>query len=331
MISFKSDKHRYKNYRIVFFLLSIFISFTVHGQGVKEGIESFESKNYHSAFDILMPFAEQGDPDAQEYIANMYRFGYGVENDNEEAARWYKKSAYQGNPLSLINLDIIYSQGLAGSDEEIFEWSLYLAEEGKKSKDQPPGRIFLGAQYNTGLFYIKGKGVPQNISEGLRWLRLAEENSYDPAKYFLALEYAKGDILEKNMREAINRFEVVAKSGDARAQYLLGSIYSNGDGVPQNYETSAYWMEKSSRQGFSSAQVGLAIMYIYGRGVEENFVMAYILLSLSAAQGDTHARSSRDELLNFLSREQVNEGQRIASEWTVGSELPSPRNIRTWP
>jgi TPR repeat protein len=55
------------------------------------------------------------------------------------------------------------------------------------------------AQYNLGVMYDKGLGVPQDYKTAVKWYSLA------------------------------------AEQGLAAAQYNLGFIYYNGKGVPQNY------------------------------------------------------------------------------------------------
>ena len=61
------------------------------------------------------------------------------------------------------------------------------------------------AQYNLGLMYDKGKGVPQGYAEAVKWYRQA------------------------------------AEQGHATAQYNLGVMYSKGEGVPQDYAQAHMW------------------------------------------------------------------------------------------
>ena len=62
-------------------------------------------------------------------------------------------------------------------------------------------------------------------------------------------------------------------------------------------------------------------MYHLGQGVSRNPVMAYVMSSLAAAQGNEKARKNRNTILEQLSPNQIAEGQRIASEWRVGTPL----------
>ena len=41
------------------------------------------------------------------------------------------------------------------------------------------------AQYNVGLMYDKGWGVPKNDAEAVKWYRMAAEQGNELAKYYL--------------------------------------------------------------------------------------------------------------------------------------------------
>lgn len=69
------------------------------------------------------------------------------------------------------------------------------------------------AQYNLGVMYAKGHGVPQDYAEAAKWYRLA------------------------------------ADQGDASAQFNLGIKYADGQGVPQDYVLSHVWFNLSAAQG----------------------------------------------------------------------------------
>jgi TPR repeat protein len=68
-------------------------------------------------------------------------------------------------------------------------------------------------QYNLGVMYANGRGVPQDYAEAMRWYRLA------------------------------------AEQGDAVAQGLLGSYYVTGQGVPQDDILAHMWFNIASAGG----------------------------------------------------------------------------------
>ena len=47
-------------------------------------------------FEKFKFMSENGDANAQYFLAQMYELGHEIEQDKEEAQRWYKLSADQG-------------------------------------------------------------------------------------------------------------------------------------------------------------------------------------------------------------------------------------------
>ena len=74
------------------------------------------------------------------------------------------------------------------------------------------------AQFNLGLMYDNGHGVPENDAEAVRWYRAA------------------------------------AEQGNAPAQFNLGFMYANGHGVPEDYVLAYAWMNLAGAQGVDEAQ-----------------------------------------------------------------------------
>ncbi|MEQ6918737.1 tetratricopeptide repeat protein [Halomonas aquatica] len=313
---------------VVFFAIS---TSSVFANSYDEGVDAYEAGDYKEAMEILLPFAEQGNAEAQVVIGTLHSSGMGVDKDKENAARWFRKAANKGNAVAILNLDLLYSRGEGGTSEEIFSWYLNLANSKESLDPSNPGSIYVTAQYNVGLFYLEGKGVERDPEEAINWLMEAEKNGSLSAKYVLAMEYYKGDILDKDARKAFDLFEVLASEGDARSQYFIGMFYLEGDVVPQNHSNASYWFKKSSEQGVPNAQYQLSSMYTQGLGVREDLVIAYFLSSLSAAQGHEGAKEIRDILFDYLSRDQVEEGQRLTAQWEVGTRLPSHEDTLTWP
>ena len=49
-----------------------------------------------------------------------------------------------------------------------------------------------GAQYNLGVMYDNGQGVPQNYAEAVKWYRLAADQGDASAQYNLGVMYDNG-------------------------------------------------------------------------------------------------------------------------------------------
>jgi TPR repeat protein len=65
-----------------------------------QGQAAYLRKDYIQAMQWFQKAAAQGNANAEEYIGNLYRYGYGVQTDYVEAMKWYQKAAAQGK-LSL--------------------------------------------------------------------------------------------------------------------------------------------------------------------------------------------------------------------------------------
>src|SRR3974390_1241437 len=90
------------------------------------------------------------------------------------------------------------------------------------------------AQFNLGVMYDKGRGVPQNDAEALKWYRKAAEQGYPIAQYNLGVMYVEGQGVPQNDVEAVQWFRRAAEQDYAVAQYNLGVMYDNGRGMAQN-------------------------------------------------------------------------------------------------
>ncbi len=99
-----------------------------------------------------------------------------------------------------------------------------------------------GAQFNLGLLYDMGRGVPQNYAEAAKWYWLAADGGYDKAQFNLALMYNNGTGVTQDYAEAMKWFRLAAEQGDALAQYNLGVMYGNKNGVSQDYVQAHMWL-----------------------------------------------------------------------------------------
>ncbi len=120
--------------------------------------------------------AEQGDAEAQNLLGVCYENGQGVEQDYEEAARWYRKSAEQGFAMAQANLGGCYyfGNGVEQDYREAVKWFRKAAEQG----------VAL-AQRWLGNCYLNGAGVEQDKAEAVKWLRKAADQGEKEAKEWL--------------------------------------------------------------------------------------------------------------------------------------------------
>jgi len=151
------------------------------------------------------------------------------------------------------------------------------------------------AQYNLGLMYDNGTGVPQDYAEAARLYRLAADQGHTSAQYNLGLMYTKGTGVPQDYAEAAMLYRLAADQGDDWAQNNLGFMYDNGYGVPQDYDEAVKWYRLAADQGYAAAQNNLGFMYDNGYGVPQDYAEAMRWYRLAADQGNADAQNNLDQ------------------------------------
>ena len=72
--------------------------------------------------------ADNGDPEAQFNVAEAYRKGDVVEQNEQEAAKWYERAANQGYPEAMFDMGFVYRGGNGVAMDKILSYMwFYLA------------------------------------------------------------------------------------------------------------------------------------------------------------------------------------------------------------
>src|SRR4030042_247202 len=69
------------------------------------------------------------------------------------------------------------------------------------------------------------------------------------AQYELGVMYAEGKGVPQDFDKAKPLFEKAAAAGHGGAQYNLGVMYAEGKGVTQDLDQAKAWWEKAAKQG----------------------------------------------------------------------------------
>ena len=97
------------------------------------------------------------------------------------------------------------------------------------------------AQFNLGVMYLEGKGVPQNYAEAANWFKKAGEQGEATAQFNLGIMHYKGLGMPKNYAEAINWLRKSADNGVAKSQAMLGAIYDEEGDLKDEVEAYAWY------------------------------------------------------------------------------------------
>jgi TPR repeat protein len=283
-------------------------------------LERSHFKQYPKELLDNIKLVEQGDAEAQFRLGKRYYNGDDVEQDYEEAVKWYRKAAEQRYAAAQFCLGVCFANGWGvGQDyTEAVRWYRKAAEQGDSS-----------AQNNLGVCYTKGQGLERNYAEARRWFRKAMELGNDKARInlgkllynegmfffgaddlILAVEswkdaaeigyaaaqnelgycYERGEGVEQNSAEALKWYSEAANQGYAESQYHLGWLYSNGKSSKQDYLEAVKWWSKAAEQDDVYSQFHLGECYYYGRGVDLDYEEAVKWWSKAAEQDDVYSQ-----------------------------------------
>lgn len=268
-------------------------------QGLEFDIEKYvndDVKEFYKFFDknpklgvkMLLAVAEKGASSVQFVLGRCYSYGFGIEQNYEEAVKWYRKAAEKGDARAQNNLGRCYSQGKGVKQdfEEAFRMYLKAAEQGR-----------MIAQNNVGDCYRWGEGVEQNPEEAVRWYRKAAAQGHAIAQNNLGDCYHYGEGVEENNQEAIRWYRMVAVQGNVAAQVKLVTCYLVGDG--QNLKESFKWLQKAAEQGDAFLQDKLGCFYRDGIGVDKNYEEAEKWFQKAAEQGYEEAQDNLESIRRF--------------------------------
>ncbi|WP_221933257.1 SEL1-like repeat protein [Legionella israelensis] len=237
-------------------------------------------KNHEEAVRWYRIAAEQGNAFAQNHLGLVYDHGIGVKQDTKEAVRWYKMAAKQGNAAAQNDLGYSYEYGIGvdKNEKEAVRWYRMAAAQGNAD-----------AQNNLGYSYEHGIGVDKDEKEAVRWYRMAAAQGNANAQNNLGFAYSYGMGVKQDAEEAVRWYRRAAKQGDVSAQNNLGHFYDHGIGVKQDAEEAVRWYRMAAEQGNATAQNNLGFAYEYGEGIDKDEKEAVRWYRMAAEQGNATA------------------------------------------
>lgn len=140
--------------------------------------------------------AETGDAAAQAEMSKLYtQIGgsldqFGTGNDFQEALKWAKKSAEQGNLDGMYCLALCYEHGRGTAMSPSKAVSAY---EKAANKGHAP------SQWNLAVCYLNGDGVPRDEAKWLSWAYQSADRGYELAINGLEMQ-------GKTVKQIIERF-----------------------------------------------------------------------------------------------------------------------------
>lgn len=200
-------------------------------------------------FDQLTTRAQSADPEAQYCVGRMYEEGILVRKDPDEAARWFLKSAEQGNMRAQRSYGLMSVHTNPSVGER---WMLRAAEQGDSA-----AQFWLGVAYEQDWF-----GTIDDVLT-MKWYRKAAEAGDPDAQVELGKRYADGDGVEQSYKLAAEWFRKAAQhfpdlGGPGQGRYRLAKLYMDGLGVPRDYAQAYFWLSLERPEDGTDAKTHLS-------------------------------------------------------------------------
>jgi localization factor PodJL len=173
----------------------------------------------------------------------------------------------------------------------------------------------MAAQYEIGLRFGEGRGVPRDERQAAYWLDLAAKQGLAPAQFRLGGYYEKGIGVKKDLAAARELYLAAAAKGNAKAMHNLAVLYADGINGRPDYHTAALWFRKAADHGITDSQFNLAVLYVRGSGEPQNYAEAYKWFALAAKAGDAEAANKRDEIAAQLDEEILAAADLVVKSW----------------
>lgn len=115
-------------------LLPLFLSLASACSDSEDPYDAFHNGDYQTAREKLLPLADQGDPQAQTFLAAIYQ----IDHDYAGALTLYTAAARQNYAPAQYNLGVMLHEG-TGVDQnlsEAYSWLFTAAQQGHSKAQQ---------------------------------------------------------------------------------------------------------------------------------------------------------------------------------------------------
>jgi TPR repeat protein len=160
----------------------------------------------------VIALADSGDATAQTMLAIDYLKGNGVAGDDAAAKRWSLAAASQGQPVAEYLLGTLYLEGNKDEGAAV-RWFAAAAGQGN-----------VKAMHNLAIAYAEGLGVDKDPAQAVQWFERAAQQGYRDSEFDLAVLYERGLGVPQSASAALKWYLIAAARGDApsaaRAAFL---------------------------------------------------------------------------------------------------------------
>ena len=187
------------------------------------------------------------------------------------------------------------------------------------------------AEYEVGVRFAEGHGVPADQKEAAHWFERAAGTGLALAQFRYGSMLEKGTGLKKDLEAAQRLYLAAATQGNAKAMHNLAVLYAEGIEGKPDYAMAVKWFRKAAQHGISDSQYNLGVLCARGLGTRKDFVESYKWFALAGAKGDPESIKKRDEVASHLDPAELTKAKeevktfRAEPQPTAAISVPQPR------
>lgn len=236
---------------------------------------------------------------------------YYQEKDHETAYEHYRKGVsdqYRKNPFGDYQFAVLSEKGIGGKEGEVqAEQYFEQALNGFIQLDKDINDPKL--EYRMGYMFYQGIGTEQDTEKALGYLKKATVKGHAYAEWLIGKIY-----LEKGKKEeGINWLKKAAEHENPLAQYTIGKLYLKGEEVEKNLMKAKELFQKAAQQEHEYAQYYLGKMYLLGEDTEQNIEEAVKWFEKASENGNQYAQYQLGKI--YLTGINGNQNMKKALEW----------------
>ena len=288
----------------------------------KEKINNDSDETPETEEEKKIRLAQNGDVEAQLFLAYSYLYGTNnFPNNQQKALKYYTMAAMQGNATAINNLGSLLFSGSAGTKD--IPLSIELFEAASEKGDD-------SATINLAFLYLTGQHLAKDVDKALSYMRKSADFGNPLAQYMLGMAYLKGIGLPQNDNLAFSLIQASANAGYDVAQLQAAQMLFNGTGTTQNYVSSKHNLIASSRQGNVDAMTLLADLSAAGTAFEKDPIGAHAWYNIASVNGRPDAGEKREEVAKILKKEDILIAQDYAAKFVAQPTKVSQHTLSTF-
>lgn len=204
------------------------------------------------AIDFLK-MAARSDPRSMTYLAKLYLYGDGVEQNYKKAEALLQKASSYKEPESLLILSELYFTGAPGILQDNYKGLNYL----KIAANDPDNSDKSKVNMALGKVYLYGRGYPVDEEKAMNYFTESGEAGYVDAQVFLGNRYWS----QEDYKRALYWYAKAAAQDHVSSQLKVGEIYKDGLAGTKNESEAISWYEKALANGSEQARYHLVYLY----------------------------------------------------------------------